>query len=238
MNDQANMAVGRQFPADKMFLFLKGKLMGAKMDEALRALYYMREHHAGQCRDDGQPYEVHPMMMACYAVSLDSPYVTDDTIAVILLHDVCEESWAQVNELPFNVTIRRGVKYMTLTRFRNETKFEHKKRYMNELLESWDATVAKAIDRYFNLMTMQAVFSPDKVRKNVVETDMLLLPVLKEAKRKWPERSGVLWVLRTAVRSVNDNLAMSLGVRLTDEDFINSPEAVDYSYLLTGAANP
>ncbi len=238
MSETTEISVGRQFSAQKMYVFLKGALTGAGGAEAVRALVYMRDHHAGQFRKDGQPYEIHPLMMACYAVSLESKYITSVVVSGILLHDVPEELGMPVDELPFSDGVKRAVKYVTLTRFKDETKFEHKKRYMNELLECRESVIIKAIDRMFNLMTMSAVFPPDKVRKNVVETDMLLLPVLREAKRKWPEMSPLLWVLRTGIRAVNDNLALALNVRLTDPDFVNPPDAVDYSYLLTGEATP
>ena len=229
------VGVGRQFSAQKMYVFLKGALTGAKMTEAVRALAYMRDHHEGQVRNDGQPYAVHPLMMACYAMSLESEFIDDVVMAGLLLHDVCEETNTPVEELPFSDEVKRAVKYVTLVRFKDETKFEHKKRYMNELLECRASVIIKAIDKMFNLMTMSAVFPEDKVRKNVVEADMLFLPVLREAKKKWPEMSRLLWVLRTGIRAVNDNLALYLKVKLTDEDFVNPPDAVDYSYLLTGA---
>lgn len=240
MRDVKSMGsgVGRQFSADKMYVYLRGALMGAKMTEALRALIYMREHHRGQLRDDGQPYEVHPMMMACYAMSLGSKFIDDALMAALLLHDVCEETATPVAELPFSEEVKQTVKYVTLVRFKDETKFEHKRRYMNELLECQRAVIVKAIDKLFNLMTMAAVFPDDKMRKNVVEVDMLFLPVLRDAKHKWPEMSQLLWVLRTGIRALNDNLALFLHVKLIDPDFVNPPEAMDYAYLLTGTGEP
>lgn len=229
---------GRVFNADKMYVYLRGVLDGANMAESRRALMYMRKRHAGQWRNDGQPYEIHPLMMACYAVSLDDALITDSVLATILLHDVCEETSAMVEELPFSEAVRRGVKYVTLTRFSNETKYEQKKRYMNELLESLEATITKAIDRYMNLMTMPGTFSEEKMRKNVVETDLLLLPVLKQAKYKWPMAAKLLYALRTNIRSVNDVLAMLLGVQLTDAKFVNALQARDYAFLVTGGECP
>lgn len=231
-------AFGRVFDADKMYVYLKGAFAGAGMSESTQALTYMRKHHEGQFRNDGQPYEIHPLMMVCYAMSLGDELITDGVIATILLHDVCEETSVPVEALPFSEAVRRGVKYITLTRFHNETKYEQKKRYMNELLESLEATIAKAIDRYVNLATMPGTFSDDKMRKNVVETDMLLLPVLKQAKYKWPQATKLLYALRTNIRSVNDVQAILLGVKLTDPGFVNSPHAKDYAFLVTGEACP
>lgn len=229
---------GRMFDADKMFTYLKGYLAGAKMTESLRALTYMRECHAGQVRNDGQPYAVHPLMMACYTVALNHPAVTDAMIAVQLLHDVPEETGKKIEEMNFSSTVLHGVKQMTLTRFDHETKWAAKERYMNELLESLEAMVCKLVDRAKNLMTMQGTFSKDKIRKNVVETDVLLLPVAKKAKEKWVEAADLLHVLRTNVRSANDILAMAYKVRLTDPMFVNPPDAKDYMYLAKGEPAP
>lgn len=221
---------GRVFPTEKMYTFLKGKFSAIPGDqEALRALEYMKKRHEGQFRKDGQPYIVHPLWMACYAAGLESVHITDTTFATILLHDVCEETDAMVEELPFSEPVRRGVKYMTLTRFKDETPLETKRRYMNELLESKDATICKPIDRYINLSTMSGSFLVEKIIKNVKETDQLLLPVLDQAKHKWPEMSGLLFVLRANVRLANDNLAMALGVKLQDENFVNGEFMRDFA---------
>lgn len=67
------------------------------MRESMRALPYMREAHAKTPpRKDGQRYEIRPLSMACYALSLrvlggEMSCITDATIATILLHDVPEE---------------------------------------------------------------------------------------------------------------------------------------------------
>lgn len=234
--------VGLEYSVEKMYPFAKGAFVGAQMKSSLRALTYMREHHGGQLRKDGQPYEIHPLMMVNYALSFlspvnpnNDPVITDDLCATILLHDVPEECHMKAEDLPFNDVIKTGVKYMTLTKFAYETKYDHKRRYMWELLESREAAICKAIDRYFNLSTMPYTFEPDGVRKNVVETDLLLMPVLKAAERKWANDTGLFHILRTNVQNINDILAYLYGVRLTDPKYHNPENAKDYSYLVTGA---
>lgn len=225
---------GRVVDANKAYIYLEGLIAGAGWEQSQRALPYMREHHAGQMRKDGQPYEVHPLSMACYAVSLESQYITDDVVATILLHDVCEDTSAVVEELPFNETVKRGVKYMTLLRFDNETNYELKKRYMNELLESKEATITKALDRFCNLTTMVGSFSEEKIRKNIVETNELLLLALRKAKKNWPEMQKLLYVLRRNIMYVNDMLAIVFKVKLMDKNFVNVEGAEDCSALVTG----
>lgn len=91
------------------------------------------------------------------------------------------------------------------------------------------ATIGKRFDRYNNLTTMSASLLDDKVRKNVVETDLLLLPTLKRAEDLWPEVSNLLHLLRTSIRGVNDIYALAYKVRLQDANFVNAKDAQDYS---------
>ena len=225
--------VGRIHDVNSTITFLRGMFIGRYMQASLRALGYMQQRHAGQTRLDGQPYIVHPLAMASHALSINDPNITDDLIATLLLHDVCEDTGVTVKELPFNGIIKSGVKYMSLIRFSDETTYELKKRFYNELLESKEATIGKGFDRYNNLATMSATFSENKIRKNVVETDLLLLPALKHAEDLWPEASNLLRLLRTSIRSINDIYALAYKVQLTDPSFINAPDATDFSELLT-----
>ena len=182
---------------DKMYTYLRGYLVGAGMTESIKALQYARKAHEGQIRKgDGSPYVIHPLSMACYAVALG---VKDDNIiATILLHDVVEDCDKQVEYLPVNDTIKRAVKYMTITIFDTDTsKIETKCRYFNELLDCREALICKALDRYNNLADMPVHFTTDGLAKNIAETEVLLLPVLKKAKEKYADLADILFVLRT-----------------------------------------
>ena len=182
---------------DKMYTYLRGYLVGAGMNNSIKALQYARKAHDGQTRmGDGSPYIIHPLSMACYAVALG---VKDDNIiATILLHDVVEDCDKQVEYLPVNDTIKRAVKYMTVTIFDTDTsKIETKCRYFNELLDCREALICKALDRYNNLADMPVHFTKDGLAKNIAETEVLLLPILKKAKEKYVDLADILFVLRT-----------------------------------------
>ena len=58
--------------------------------------------------------------------------------------------------------------------------------------------------------------------------------MLKQAKSRYPELRPVLWVLRENITILLHIYAMQYKVRLTDSNFVNSPDAKDYSYLVTG----
>lgn len=181
---------------DKMYTYLRGYLIGAGMNESIKALGFARQKHENQTRKDGTPYIVHPLSMACYAVALGIK--DDNIIATILLHDVPEDCGVPVDYLPVNATIRNGVKHMTITKFDTDVdKIETKCRYFNELIDSREALICKALDRYNNLSDAPLNLSDDAVAKNVVETEILLLPILKKAKAIYPDLADVLFVLRT-----------------------------------------
>ena len=181
---------------DKMYTYLRGFLVGAGMRESLKALGFARQQHSSQTRKDGTPYIVHPLSMACYAVAMGLR--EDNIIATILLHDVPEDCGILVDYLPVNDTIKNAVKHMTIQRFWTDVdKIETKCRYFNELLESREALICKALDRYNNLSDMPLSMSADSVGKNVAETEVLLLPILKEAKSLYPDLADALFVLRT-----------------------------------------
>lgn len=195
------------YNVEKMYTYLRGFLVGAKLEQSLVALQYAREKHKNQVRKNGIHYIVHPLSMACYAVALG---IRDDNIiATILLHDIVEDCAIDVYSLPVNDVIKNAVKYVTVQSFKTDkNKIETKRRYFNNLLESKEALICKAIDRYNNLSDMPFALSDDAIGKNAAETDILLLPILKEAKEKWPDLSNTLFVLRTNIRSINDILKL------------------------------
>jgi GTP pyrophosphokinase len=181
---------------DKMYTYLRGFLVGAGMRESLKALGFARQQHSSQTRKDGTPYIVHPLSMACYAVAMGLR--EDNMIATILLHDVPEDCGIRVEHIGVNDTIKNAVKHMTIQRFRTDVdKIETKCRYFNELLESREALICKALDRYNNLSDMPLNMPADSVGKNVAETEVLLMPILKEAKSLYPDLADALFILRT-----------------------------------------
>lgn len=188
---------------EKMYTYLRGYLIGANMKQSIIALQFAREHHNGQTRRDGTPYIVHLLSMACYAVALGLR--DDNIIATILLHDTVEDCGVRPEYLPVNDTVKRAVQYMTITKFDTDVdKIETKCRYFNELLNCREALICKALDRYNNLSDMPVFFTKDAMGKNVAETEVLLLPILKQAKERYADLADILFILRTNISTLNE----------------------------------
>lgn len=201
------MSNRQPYNVDKMYTYLRGYLTGAGMSESIKALQFARKQHSAQTRKDGTPYIVHPLSMACYAIALGLN--EDDIVATILLHDILEDCNVKADYLPVNDKIKDAVSHMTVMHMDTDiSKIETKCRYFNELLESKEALICKALDRYNNLSDMPFALSADAIGKNCAETEVLLLPILKKAKEEFPELSDPLFILRTNIRTLNDILKL------------------------------
>ena len=195
---------------EKMFTYLKGFAAGVGMRETQKALTFARAKHEGQMRRSGQPYIIHPLTMACNAISLG---IKDDAVvATILLHDVCEDCGVSVAELPVSDAVKRGVELMTFRVMEGETKEIAKNRYYNMLLQSREATLTKLIDRCHNVSSMAGTFSVAKLKSYIEETRHYVLPLLKKAKSVYPEDAEVLFLLKYHMVSVVDSIEATIQV--------------------------
>ena len=196
------------FKAEKMYTYIRGYASGLSMQQTLQALTFARDKHEGQMRKSGDPYIVHPLTMACNALSLGIK--DDNIIATILLHDVCEDCGVSVNELPVNDKVKRGVALMTFLVMDGETKESAKVRYYNMLLESKEAAFTKLIDRCHNVSTMAGAFTKGKLKAYIEETRQYVLPLLRKVKQKYPNDSDILFVLKYHIVSVVDAIDLTL----------------------------
>lgn len=184
---------------EKMFTYLAGYFEGGNMVGSLKAMSFARTRHEGQTRDDGDAYIIHPLGMACHAA--DIGVRNDDIFAAILLHDVVEDCGVPLDGLPFNEKVKEIVRYVTIEKRDGEEKDDMKKRYFRTMIYCPEAIIVKGLDRYNNLSTMTA-FSPARIAKNIRETEDLLLPLLKEAKEKYPEYRRIFYILRDEIENL------------------------------------
>ena len=187
---------------EKMYTFLKGYANGRNMEQTLYALGFARKKHEGQKRKSGEPYLIHPVMMACNAISLGIK--EDDVIATILLHDVIEETGVSPEELPVNDNVRRAVGLMTFTVMDGESKEIAKTRYYNLIPTCREAVITKLVDRCNNVSSMAGTFSIEKLKSYIEETRTYVLPLVRKAKDAYPEYSNALFALKYQIVSVVD----------------------------------
>ena len=198
------------FHPEKMYTYLRGYASALGMKDTLKALSFAREKHKEQLRKSGEPYIVHPLTMACNAVSMGIK--EDAVIATILLHDVCEDCGVSVGELPVSDTVKHAVDLMTFRVMEGETKEIAKNRYYNMLLSSREACMTKLIDRCHNVSSMAGTFSVQKLKSYIEETRQYVLPLLRKVKNQYPEDSDILFVLKYHIVSVVDSIDATIQV--------------------------
>ena len=203
------------FHHEKMFTYLRGYASGAGMKETLKALAFAREKHSGQFRKSGEPYIIHPLTMACNAVSMGIK--EDSVMATILLHDVCEDCDVRVEDLPVSDTVKHAVDLMTFRIMDGETKEIAKNRYYNMLIQSREACMTKLIDRCHNVSSMAGTFSVEKLKAYIEETRQYVLPLLRKVKNKYPEDANVLFALKYHIVSVVDSIEATIQVFETEK---------------------
>ena len=187
---------------DMMYAHIHDFAVSRQMEETVQALSFARKMHSGQYRKSGEEYIIHPLTMACHALSLG---MADDTlISTILLHDVCEDCGVSPQELPVSPDVRRGVELMTFTVLEGETQDAAKRRYYDRLGENKTAAVTKLIDRCHNVSTMAGTFSKEKMKAYIEETREYVLPLLCRTGERYPDLAGVLFSIRYHITSVID----------------------------------
>ena len=187
---------------DMMYAHIHEFAVSRQMEQTVQALSFARKMHSGQYRKSGEEYIIHPLTMACHALSLG---MADDTlISTILLHDVCEDCGVSPQELPVSPEVRRGVELMTFTVLEGETKDAAKRRYYDRLGENKTAAVTKLIDRCHNVSTMAGTFSKEKMKAYIEETREYVLPLLCRTGERYPDLAGVLFSIRYHITSVID----------------------------------
>ncbi len=166
--------------------------------QTLQALPFAREKHEGQLREgpkgNREPYITHPLQMACHAIAMG--LTDDDLLAAILLHDVVEDCDVALAELPVNETVREAIRLVT------REDGESKEKYYNQIGENPIATIVKLIDRCHNVSQMSLAFSREKLWKYIDETEMYILPLLQQAKEKWPEYEKQYFLLEYQINSI------------------------------------
>ena len=167
---------------EKLKLSLRYYLLGKGWHTAAAALEFAENIHVGTRKDGVTPEFEHQIRIAHYLRSLDCLY-PEETIAAALLHDVREDYNVPDREL----SRRFGPMITTACILLDKNGKDHNA-YFNGISEDAIASLAKGGDRIHNLQTMVGVFSREKQLKYVDEVRTRFFPMLKQARRTFPQQ--------------------------------------------------
>ena len=195
--------VGEHLFSEKhMYTFIKGYASSKNWTNTRSALKYARRSHDGQTRkgDFAIPYITHPLNIACHAMSLEIE--EDEVIAAALLHDVCEDCDILPEELPVSEEVREAVRLLTRIPIEGESREDTLKRYYSRLIKNRQATIVKLLDRCNNVSFMTFAFPDDKIRDYIAETRTYVLPLLEEARTRYPVYGNAYFLVKYHICSV------------------------------------
>ena len=206
----------QMFSEKNMFTRLKTIAEISNLTQTYKALYYIREQHKGQYRkklkhsDARIPYIIHPLMMACHAQALG---ITDDeTLSVILLHDVCEDCGVDPAELPFSEPVKRAVDLLTKKAHPGIAEDEYTRDYYDAIAGNETAAIVKALDRCNNVSTMALSFNNERLSEYIEETETYVIPLLASIKHNSVRYHNAVFLIKYHMLSVLESLkAMLLG---------------------------
>lgn len=170
------------------------------LTQAAGAFDFAKQAHEGQTRKEGLPYIIHPMTLVYSAAK--QGILNDEILAVMFLHDVCEDCGVAVEELPFSRTIQDAVMSVTFEKGDNETKAEAKKRYYEKVRKNRIGKIVKIFDRCHNISAMGEVFSREKIKSYVEETQKYIMPMIESSMADYPEYRQILFGIEYHMKSV------------------------------------
>lgn len=167
---------------DKMKMALRYYLLGKGWYVAVDALEFGESIHTGLRKDGVTPEFEHQIRIAHYIRTLDVMY-PEETIAATLLHDVREDYNIADREL-----IRRFGQTITTACILLDKNGKEKEAYFQGMAGDAISSLAKGGDRIHNLQTMVGVFKREKQLAYVEEVRTYFFPMLKEARRSFPQQ--------------------------------------------------
>jgi (p)ppGpp synthase/HD superfamily hydrolase len=195
----------------KHLISLRAWLQGSAKHEALRALEFARPLHDGLRKDGVTPEFAHQVFMMNFARNLDPALLhPDETLAVLALHDVVEDKNVSILDIQAEFGERTARAVFLMTAPEGETTADKADRF-RAMAEDPIASVAKAIDRVHNVVSMVGVFTPDKVARYIAESEELILPMMKAARRRFPKQIPVYEITKLMISTHIHNIRALLG---------------------------
>lgn len=171
---------------EKTKIALYYRLLGMGYYVACKAFTFAQEYHKG-VRKDSSPEFSHQVWIANFAITLPIPKEDMEILlAAIFLHDVCEDYDVTFEEIErqFGKRVREIVQ--NLSKVYRGQKIEESV-YFERISNCALSAIAKGCDRLHNLSSMVGAFTKEKQISYIKESTDWHLPVLKTARRKFPQ---------------------------------------------------
>jgi (p)ppGpp synthase/HD superfamily hydrolase len=192
---------------EKMHIAMRYWLYGKEYYIAAKAMNFAAKYHVGFRKDNTTPEFHHQISIASYLRTLPGLMYEEEILTVSFLHDVVEDYKIDLKEITdnFGFSISKAVNILTKKSGIKELN------YFRPMIECPVASIVKGGDRIHNFQTMNEVFSKDKKREYIEECENYILPMLKKARRKFPQQEpayeNIKLVLLSQIELLNITLS-------------------------------
>ena len=184
---------------DKLKIRLEGFLAGRKYYKALTAMQYAKPFHGGKRKDNITPEFQHQLEIALFITNLtiDEP---ENTIALSFLHDSCEDADLDIDEVgnKFGIEIKTPL-WLVTKKYKGTKKSTEE--YYDSISRDKVASILKGVDRINNVNSMVGVFSIEKQKEYIIETEKFVLPMIKKAQDLFPSQDGAYETIKYVLKS-------------------------------------
>jgi (p)ppGpp synthase/HD superfamily hydrolase len=149
---------------------------------------FAMKFHSGTRKDKQTPEFAHQLDLVQLLTSLQNNFLyKEETIATAFLHDTCEDYDIGFEEIQskFGEKISESVSLLTKKYRGSKT---DPKTYFDVIAKNPIASLVKGADRISNIQTIPLVFSKEKQIEYIKETNEFILPMLKIARKNFPEQ--------------------------------------------------
>lgn len=185
---------------NKEMIYLKGQCKARGYYEALRAISLANNLHKGQKRKSGEDYIIHPIRVASSLLALK--IVDEEVITTAILHDIIEDCNISKEDLVLKYKISESVaeNVSILSKNLDLTTDE----YYNKIKHNPICVLVKIADRCHNVSTMAGVFTKEKIKKYVDETEKYVIPLCKEGRNMYPNLGDEICTMKYHILSILD----------------------------------
>lgn len=168
-------------------------LAGKEWHIALKAMNYAEHYHTGTRKDGVTPEFDHQIRIAHFVRTLPDLMYPQETLATVFLHDVEEDYDIPPGEVGtlFGKQIAFSTRAVTKPSFNNkELAEQYLDVYFAGIGNDPIASIVKGGDRVHNLQSMIGTFDLEKQKSYIAEVKTHFLPMLKRARRLFPEQEA------------------------------------------------
>lgn len=165
-------------------------LHGKEFYTALKALEFASKYHTGVRKDGKTPEFHHQMSVALFVRTLEKGLLfPQETLSTAILHDVVEDYNVSLSDIQTKFGAMTAEAVAALSKQIDGFK-KSDRDYYNQIAHNPIASIVKGADRINNIQTMLGVFTADKQFSYIAESESLVTPMLKTARRLFPEQEA------------------------------------------------